>query len=207
LDFNCVNESFSSTFREKGSKFLSFVIPVYTEETIHSELKSIRSAYPDATHHCYAWRIHPEQIREFAQDDGEPSGSAGLPILNRLRSYSLINTLGIVVRYYGGTKLGKSGLVKAYSHGIDLTMENAPLMPVRAYYTFTICYPYDESKLLEHLFDAFNVRERKVHYTDAVAGEYVCPAGVSDDFESRLLQLEWIGVTVKRGTITYLSGE
>lgn len=100
--------------KERSSKFLAFAYPVTDEERIKEILDSLRKRYYDATHHCYAWRLgaHGEQFR--ANDDGEPSGTAGKPILGQLLSHDLTNCLIVVVRYFGGTKLGVSGLIQAY---------------------------------------------------------------------------------------------
>ncbi|MDZ7681438.1 MAG: YigZ family protein [Fodinibius sp.] len=78
-----VQQHYQSSFREKGSKFIGFLLPTSSKEDFENKLADIQSEYPDATHHCYAWRIDPTKIEEFTQDDGEPSGTAGLPILNK----------------------------------------------------------------------------------------------------------------------------
>ncbi len=104
-------------YREKGSKFLSFAYPVETEEEIKDKLDSLKKQYHDARHHCYAFVLKPEEGREEtyrAHDGGEPPHTAGDPILNQIRSFQLHDTLIVVVRYFGGTKLGVSGLIQAY---------------------------------------------------------------------------------------------
>ena len=100
--------------RERSSKFLASIHPVRTEDEIREILDTLRKRYYDATHHCYAWRLGPggEQFR--SNDDGEPSGTAGKPILGQLLSHSLTYCLVVVVRYFGGTKLGVPGLIAAY---------------------------------------------------------------------------------------------
>lgn len=100
--------------RERSSKFLSYAYPVTSEEQIKEHLEALYKQYYDATHHCYAWRLgaHGEHFR--ANDDGEPSGTAGKPILGQLLSKDITNCLVVVVRYFGGTKLGVSGLIQAY---------------------------------------------------------------------------------------------
>ncbi len=100
--------------KERSSKFLAFAYPVTDEERIKEILDSLRKRYYDATHHCYAWRLgaYGESFR--ANDDGEPSGTAGKPILGQLLSHDITDCLIVVVRYFGGTKLGVSGLIQAY---------------------------------------------------------------------------------------------
>ncbi|MBQ5752749.1 MAG: YigZ family protein [Alistipes sp.] len=100
--------------RERSSKFLSFAYPVTSEEQIREHLEVLHKQYYDATHHCYAWRLGPHGETFRANDDGEPSGTAGKPILGQLLSHEITDCLIVVVRYFGGTKLGVSGLIQAY---------------------------------------------------------------------------------------------
>ena len=100
--------------RERSSKFLSYAYPVTNEEQIRTHLDTLHKQYYDATHHCYAWRLGPHGEQFRANDDGEPSGTAGKPILGQLLSHDITDCLIVVVRYFGGTKLGVSGLIQAY---------------------------------------------------------------------------------------------
>lgn len=100
--------------RERSSKFLSYAYPVTNEEQIREHLDALRKLYYDATHHCYAWRLGTNGEHFRANDDGEPSGTAGKPILGQLLSNEITDCLIVVVRYFGGTKLGVSGLIQAY---------------------------------------------------------------------------------------------
>lgn len=106
-----VSEGF---YKEKGSKFIAKVFPVETEEQVKSVRALVKKEFYDARHHCFAYRINPEEEKFRSSDDGEPSGTAGKPILNQILSFELYNVLIIVVRYFGGTKLGVSGLINAY---------------------------------------------------------------------------------------------
>ncbi len=101
-------------YKDKGSKFIALAYPVESEQEAKEILISVKTKYHDARHHCYAYRITPEKEFSRSSDDGEPSGTAGKPILNQLLSSELYNAMIIVVRYFGGTKLGVSGLIKAY---------------------------------------------------------------------------------------------
>ena len=114
--------------KEKGSKFIGFAYPVNSETEIKERLNHLYEIHPKATHHCYAYRqgINGENYR--ANDDGEPSGSAGLPIYNQLLAHQITNVLVVVIRYYGGTKLGVGGLVKTYKESAKLTLEEAEII-------------------------------------------------------------------------------
>lgn len=101
-------------FKEKSSKFLCYAFHVESEEEIVSYLERLRKQYYDATHHCYAWRLGPFGEKFRANDDGEPSSTAGKPILGQMLSREVTNCLIVVVRYFGGTKLGVPGLIAAY---------------------------------------------------------------------------------------------
>ncbi len=110
-------------FKDKGSKFIAKACHVENLEDVKKEMDSIRKEYYDARHHCYAYRFNPEDEVSRSSDDGEPSGTAGKPIMNQLLSYGITNTLLVVVRYFGGTKLGVSGLIKAYKSAAKDALE------------------------------------------------------------------------------------
>ena len=103
-----------TTYRQLSSKFLTYAYPVETEAEIKEYLDALRKRWFDATHHCYAWRLGPHGEQFRANDDGEPSSTAGKPILGQLLSNEITNCLVVVVRYFGGTKLGVPGLIAAY---------------------------------------------------------------------------------------------
>lgn len=109
-----IAEPAEAIYKECSSKFLTYAYPVESEEEIKELLDALRKEYYDATHHCYAYRLGAQGEAYRANDDGEPSGTAGKPILGQLLSANLTNCLVVVVRYFGGTKLGVSGLIQAY---------------------------------------------------------------------------------------------
>ncbi len=112
--YRTIEADAEALFKEKSSKFLCFAYPVKTEEQIRERLEVLYKKYYDATHHCYAWRLGPRGESFRANDDGEPSSTAGKPILGQLLSHEITDCLIVVVRYFGGTKLGGSGLIEAY---------------------------------------------------------------------------------------------
>jgi len=101
-------------FKDKGSKFISFAYPVTSENEIREIVLNLKKEHYSARHHCYAWRLGPEKLQFRTNDDGEPSSTAGKPILGQIQSFDLTNILIVVVRYFGGTLLGVSGLINAY---------------------------------------------------------------------------------------------
>ncbi len=131
-----------AAMRERSSKFLAYIYPVRTEEEIREHLDTLRKRYFDATHHCYAWRLGPHGEQFRANDDGEPSGTAGKPILGQLLSASLTYCLVVVVRYFGGTKLGVPGLIAAYKEAAADAIAAAEVISLTVDRTITIDFPY-----------------------------------------------------------------
>jgi uncharacterized YigZ family protein len=165
-----------ASFKVKGSKFIGHLFPMSDQGTFQDELRQIVSKFPDATHHCTAYRIkHGSETAEFSSDDGEPSGSAGLPMLNTLRSNRLIQIGAVVVRYYGGTQLGKSGLIGAYAHAISVALELAQLQEIREYRVFDLFFTYELTKTVEHLVTGLSGVILNETYTDRVYLEVGIP--------------------------------
>ncbi len=115
-------------YKQLSSKFLTFAYHVTTEEEIKTHLEALRKTYYDATHHCYAWRLGPRGEHSRANDDGEPSSTAGKPILGQLLSREVTDCLVVVVRYFGGTKLGVSGLIAAYKQSTSDVLDVATIV-------------------------------------------------------------------------------
>ena len=132
-------------FRDKGSRFIGIAFPVQDEDDVKRSLEMIRKEHPTARHHCYAYRINPLNERWRANDDGEPSSSAGKPILNQLKSMQLFNVLVIVVRYFGGTLLGGPGLINAYREAAKLALEDAGIVEAQILQRLKVQCSYAES--------------------------------------------------------------
>jgi len=112
-EFNTIKDISEGFYKDRGSKFYSFAFPVETENEINEILAELRKKYYDARHHCYAWRLGADKDRFRSNDDGEPSNSAGPPILGQIKSFDLTNVLVVNIRYFGGTLLGVGGLITA----------------------------------------------------------------------------------------------
>lgn len=131
------------TYSEKRSKFLAFAIPVTTVDEVKQYVAEYQKRYYDARHACYAYMLGAERTEFRANDNGEPSGTAGKPILGQINSYGLTNILIIVIRYFGGIKLGTSGLIVAYRQAAIEALENAQIIEktVDDDITFTFEFP------------------------------------------------------------------
>ncbi len=133
---------FTSEFKEKGSRFLSFAYEVETEAEVKSRLEALKNLHFKATHHCYAYRLGMSPDVYRANDDGEPSGTAGRPILGQIDSHQLTNILVVVVRYYGGIKLGVGGLRDAYKLGAQSVLSTAQTVEKICYQTYQLDFGY-----------------------------------------------------------------
>lgn len=148
----------NTLLKEKGSKFIGFAFPVNNETELKSALDKIRTEHPKATHHCYAFRIGLNGENYRANDDGEPSGSAGLPIYNQLLAHEITNVLVISVRYYGGTKLGVSGLVKAYKESAKITLEEANIITKELEIEIEIQFQFNQQNIIFTLLSKFDAK-------------------------------------------------
>lgn len=126
--YKTLQSSSTGEFKDRGSKFIAYAFPVYSEEAWQDHLEVIKKEHFKARHHCFAWRLGLDKNNFRASDDGEPSGTAGRPILGQIDSYELSNVFIVVVRYFGGTKLGTSGLINAYRAAATDALENAKII-------------------------------------------------------------------------------
>lgn len=130
------------SYREKASRFISFAYPVRSEEEVKQILSALKKKYFDANHHCFAWRLGADKKRFRAYDDGEPSNTAGIPILGQIRTRELSNILVVVIRYFGGTKLGISGLINAYRTASANALENSKIIEKTVDRIYELKFPY-----------------------------------------------------------------
>ncbi len=140
--FKTITSATEGIYREKGSKFIAYAIPVTTEEEIKEHLLRIRKEHFDARHHCYAYILGADKDKFRMNDDGEPSSTAGRPIYGQLLSFQVTNVLVVVVRYFGGTKLGASGLITAYKTATKLALEEATIVEKEVELLQTIAFDY-----------------------------------------------------------------
>ncbi|WP_321307704.1 YigZ family protein [Marinifilum fragile] len=126
--YKTISQQSEGLYKEKGSKFITYAYPVSTEEEIKEHIAQLKKEYYDARHHCYAYMLGADKKNFRANDDGEPSSTAGKPILGQILSNDLTNILIVVVRYFGGTKLGASGLIHAYKTAAADAISNAEIL-------------------------------------------------------------------------------
>ena len=131
----------------KNSRFITLLIEVFDDTDINKIFEEVKEKYPKATHYCYAYIT---KTFKKASDDGEPGGTAGMPMLNVLEKEGMINTLAITIRYFGGIKLGAGGLVRAYSKSVRDAIINADTIEIEEGYSVKVVVSYDEQKNLEY---------------------------------------------------------
>ncbi|MEE9190890.1 MAG: YigZ family protein [Candidatus Neomarinimicrobiota bacterium] len=151
----------SNEIKIRRSRFIGYLIPVNRSENVQFQLNRLRELYPDASHICWAYRIREgKDIIEFSTDAGEPGGTAGIHLLNMLKKFDLVNSLIGVIRYFGGTKLGKSGLAKAYSETAQSVVEKAKLVKCVRTVRLMLEGPYEYVGKISALLNKFKVRDR-----------------------------------------------
>ncbi|MGI6442679.1 MAG: YigZ family protein [Synergistaceae bacterium] len=146
----------------KKSRFIGSIRTILTEKDAASQIKEISSLFPNATHYCWAYRIGINDTLEHSSDDGEPSGTAGRPILGALKKYSLDNTLLVVTRFFGGTKLGVRGLIDAYSETSELTIEKAGHVEMEFHHLLQFTCGYDHSKTMTNTLRQLSIPEERI---------------------------------------------
>src|SRR5215831_1533802 len=125
--YNTIEKTSVAEFKDRGSRFITYTFPIQSVDEFKQKLNEIKKEHPKATHHCFAYRLGVDGSMFRVSDDGEPSGSAGKPILGQIDSKALTNTLVIVVRYFGGTLLGVPGLINAYKTATALALQLTPI--------------------------------------------------------------------------------
>ncbi len=141
--YKTIENTSQGIYKEKGSKFISYAIPVGSQGEAKERLEDIRKQHHNARHHCFAWAIGKERDDYRVNDDGEPSGTAGKPIFGQILSFDITNVLIVVVRYFGGTKLGTGGLITAYKSAAADALNNAKIITrtIRNAYRIHFDYP------------------------------------------------------------------
>jgi len=129
-------------FKDKGSKFISYAYPIRNENDAKVFLAELRELHPKAVHHCYAYRLGLDRMSYRMSDDGEPSGTAGRPILNTLYSRDITNILVVVVRYFGGTLLGVPGLIHAYKTATEIALDEAEVITSHLFNIYELVFSY-----------------------------------------------------------------
>lgn len=171
----------------KNSKFITLLYKVYSQEDIKNYLKEVKYLYPNATHYCYAYILNNEKR---SSDDGEPSGTAGTPILNILESNNLNYVLSIVVRYFGGIKLGSSGLIRAYSRSVKEAIKENILTKLIEGINVNITFSWSNIKQIDYLLKDQLINKKE--YLDNITYNISIPINILDTLKNYLISYEII---------------
>ncbi len=155
--FQTISSKVDGEYKEKGSKFFAYAHPVKTEEEVRKLVKWYRKEYYDARHHCYAYVLGADARRTRAADDGEPSNSAGAPILGQIKSKQLTNVFVMVVRYFGGTKLGIPGMINAYRSAAEDALYQAKIVTDFPTTERTLSFNYEKMNVLMKVVKDFDL--------------------------------------------------
>lgn len=173
----------------KNSRFITILFPIY-DDNITGLIENVKTNYPKATHYCYSYIIENHQK---ASDDGEPGGTAGMPMLNVLIKENMINVLAVTVRYFGGIKLGAGGLVRAYTKSVKEAIDNAVLLDVEKGFKVEIKVMYNEQKQLDYLLKACEIIDKcydeDVTYTVLISKDCL---DVINDYNYKIISEEYI---------------
>lgn len=184
-------------YKEKGSKFIAHAIPVSSEEDIKASLAAQRKQYYDARHHCYAYVLGQDYGQYRANDDGEPNHSAGDPILGQIKSNDLTNTLVVVIRYFGGTKLGVGGLIHAYKTAADEALKVAVIKTVAITKPVQIHFHYDSTNEVMRMVKDFELEIVEQKYESDCFLSVNVKIGLFDRLNEKLTLLRDLGHAVR----------
>jgi uncharacterized YigZ family protein len=155
--YKTITKPSDGLFKDRGSKFTAKAFPVLSEEDVKQHLANLRKEYYDARHHCYAYQIGFDKSSYRINDDGEPSGTAGRPIFGQLQSFDLTNILVVVIRYFGGTKLGVSGLINAYKTATKEALETAKIVTKTVNEVYELHFLYSDMNAVMKIIKEHNL--------------------------------------------------
>lgn len=190
-----IKETGESKYTEKMSRFLSFAIPVSSADEAKQEVKHYQNKFHDARHVCWAYMLGPDRTEWQLNDNGEPSGTAGKPILGQINSLELTNVLVIVVRYFGGIKLGTSGLIAAYREAARLALEAAGREEMRKMKRINITFPYVGAEGVMRLIKGSGIKviERTFDNTCGMILEF--PESMAEETIGRLMKTDGVSIS------------
>lgn len=188
--YKSIAEPSRGLFRDNGSRFLAFAWPVESEEEVKQIVASLKKEYHDARHHCYAYRLGKDGQAWRANDDGEPSGSAGRPILGQIDSAGLSDVLVVVVRYFGGIKLGIPGLIRAYKTSTAEALASAPAREKVAGDWRRLSFPYSSLPSVMKMVKDLDLPQRSQSFMERCSMEVFVRLSLLPDYCERTKKMD-----------------
>ncbi|MEO1516549.1 MAG: YigZ family protein [Bacteroidota bacterium] len=179
--YQTIERSSTGEYKDRGSKFMAYAYPAATEQDWQAALEEVRKLHPKARHHCYAFRLGLDGNSFRANDDGEPSGSAGRPILGQIDSFGLTNVIIIVIRYFGGTKLGVPGLIAAYKGSARQALEQAQIVQKSIQKIYRFDFPYSLMSDVMNAVKKFDASILQQEFTEAGMLQVAFPRATAED--------------------------
>ena len=181
-----INKSAEAIYKDKGSKFLAFAFPVENEQQIKVYLQQLKKEHHSANHHCYAYRLGADKLNYRASDDGEPSNTAGKPILGQIQSNDLTNLLIVVVRYFGGTLLGVGGLINAYKNAAAEVLKVSEIVEKHILFHYTIQFNFEQMNDVMRILKQYDTKITQQNFDNACAITFSVRKLNSDACEEKL---------------------
>lgn len=191
------DDSIETLYEIQKSKFITHLRHVDTEEEARAFIQSMKKKYFDARHNCSAYVLGEGADKQKSNDDGEPGGTAGNPILEAIKKNELTNIVVVVTRYFGGIKLGAGGLIRAYSHAAVLGIEAATVLAMTPFQQLDVAVGYDLLATVEHWMRQHKIRSLEADYADNVSLHLLIEPAASEDVQAALTDL-----TAGRASIT-----
>lgn len=195
--YKTILKSSEGIYKEKGSKFLSFIVPVNDVDEIKQILEKFRKEYFDARHVCYAYMLGEERYVFRANDDGEPSGTAGKPILGQINSFELTNVLVVVVRYFGGVLLGTGGLVTAYKEATADAIKNSEIIEKTIELPLSIHFTYELMSEVSRIIKEFDLQISKQKFETDCQITFTIPKDKFDIVKRRFEKIYGVEISAK----------
>ena len=196
--FLTIKKKSQGLYKDKGSKFISLAFPVSSEDEINSIIHSLRKEYHEARHHCFAWMLGPSGEKYRSNDDGEPSGTAGKPILGQIRSGKLTNILVVVIRYFGGVLLGTGGLTKAYREATADALANAEIVENYVTDTYAISFRYENTNQIYKIIDDCEGKQLERVFSEKCRMTICVRESCSQRFVEAIRRIGDEGISVKK---------
>lgn len=189
-----ITQSSTAEFKDRGSKFIAYAFPIETADDFKKQLQILKKEHPKAVHHCFAYRIGTDGNSFRSSDDGEPSGTAGKPMLGQIDSKELTNLAVIVVRYWGGTLLGVPGLINAYKTAVSLALQVTPIIQKQVEAVYSIEFDYTQMNEVMIILKQFNcsiITQEMQLFCNIITG---IPKNRMEEALYRLKELQNVGV-------------
>lgn len=200
--YKTISKTSEGVYKEKGSKFLAFSFPVASENDIKNHLENLRKQYYDARHHCYAYVLGQDYGQYRANDDGEPNHSAGDPILGQIKSKELTNTLVVVVRYFGGTKLGVGGLINAYKVASEEALRNNEVVTIEITNIYSLNFSYEATNEVMRMVKDFHLEIIEQRYEADCFLTVNVKLEIEEQFKSKVKLLQDLGNDISLNRLT-----